>query len=402
MKKLLASFLTLAFFAAPFAANAVVIPTGRAYSGDLNISSGTVTDNSVASNIVATSTTATASTTVASVTGFSAGQYVMLYQVTGSGAGQYEFQLVRSVVGNSLFFYNNLSNQYDKDSSSTAEVIKVSEYHNVSISGGTWTAPAWNGSTGGVLVAFLTGQLLQTGGAITAPNGFGGGSGYGQGSGISPANQGNSASSTVTGGLSSSANGQAGGGGGTNGVPGNGAGGGGGYGTGGSSGGSVNSAPVGAGGNTAGTPTLSLLYFGGSGGGGDCVTAGPCSSGSGATSPGIVFISAASTTISGGSLTSNGQAGGTGTASGGGASSGGSIRLPDWLSLNVGSNLVTALSASGGGTSPGGGGSGVGRIAGVSQASLSGTTNPTIDHSSTDYVYNVDNQATNVSLGSSF
>ena len=73
MKKLLASFLTLAFFAAPFAANAVVIPTGRAYSGDLNISSGTVTDNSVASNIVATSTTATASTTVASVTGFSAG-----------------------------------------------------------------------------------------------------------------------------------------------------------------------------------------------------------------------------------------------------------------------------------------------------------------------------------------
>lgn len=399
MKKLLFSF-ALGLALLPISAHAAIIPTGRALSGDLTITSGTVTDNSVDSNIVATSTAGVASTTVSSVTGFAAGQYVMLVQMSGSGVGQYEFQEIRSIVGSSLFFYSPLSFQYDKDSTSTAQVVKVSEYHNVNISGGTWTAANWNGTTGGVLVAFLTGSLNQTGGTIAAPSGFAGGGGNQVGV-SSNASQGNG--TPGIGGLGTGANGNAGGGG-QAGCSDTGGGGGGGNGAGGSTGGASGCDVPGIGGNTSGNVTLSLLTFGGAGGGGACSYNINCINGGGGNGTGIIYLTSASSTLNAGSFTANGSVGGpcsSGTGGGGGgAGAGGSIRLPVRLNITFGSSVVTATGASGGSTSciSGGGSSGVGRIATVSSAVVSGTTNPTINTSSTDFVYNVDNAATQVAL----
>lgn len=401
MKKLLSAILGLSLIAAPFFANATVIPTGRAYSGDLTITSGTTTDNSVESNITVATVAGQASTTVASVTGFAAGQYVMLVQVVDSGstAGNYEFQQIRSVVGSSLFFYGTLANNY---LSTGAEVIKVSEYHNVTISGGTWTATSWNGTKGGFLVAFLTGSLQVTAGTITAPSGFGGGQGFGQNDGQNIGNQGDSASST--GSHSTSANGTSGGGGQREGGSGdNASGGGGSYGSGGGGGQTGCCGVAGSPGNTIGPSTLAKIFFGGAGGGGACAVSGPCTSGSGGGSPGDILIFAASTTISGtGSITSTGSNGGTGTVAGGGAGSGGGIRLANRLNETIGSSLITAVGGTGGADTRTGGNGGNGRIAGLAGATLNGTANPTIDTSSTDTIYDVDNKAIPITLGSSF
>lgn len=401
MKKLLSAFLGIALLIAPLSASALVIPTGRAYGGNLTITSGTTTDNATESNITVSSASGIASTTIASVSGFSAGQYVMLYQAVGTGAGNYEFQLVRAVAGNSLFFYGTLANTYQ---STGAEVVKVSEYNNVNISGGTWTAASWNGTVGGILVAFLTGSLTQSAGSITSPGGFAGGGGNQVGVSNNAA-QGNSTSGT--GGLGTAANANAGGGGqaGCSDVN---SGGGGGNGAGGSTGGTSGCATPGIGGGTGGATTLATMVFGGGGGGGACSYNAGCINGGGGTGSGIIFIVAASSTISGGTLSAAGNAGGacsTGTGGGGGgAGAGGDIRLPVRLALNLGTSIVAAAGASGGSSLciTSGGSSGAGRIATVSAANVSGTANPTINTSSTDYVYNIDNSAITISLGTSF
>lgn len=380
---------------APFAANALIIPTGRAYSGDLTISSGTTTDNATESNITVLSSAGIASTTVASVSGFAAGQYVMIYQAQGTGAGSYEFQLIRSVSGTSLFFYGTLANSYQ---STGAEVIKVSEYHNVTLTGGTWTAASWNGTTGGVLVAFLTGGLWLNGGTVSAPSGFRGGAGtsFSGGIGQSAGNQGEGQSGT--GGLDNQgANGMGGGAGHLNGVPQQSGGGGGGYATvgGGSSGGT----PTASGGNTAGVANLATIFFGGgAGSGGHCCD--PSSSAAGASGGGAIFLVFASSTISSGTFSANGGSVGSSDPGGG---AGGSIRLLGRLNATLGSSIIT--STGGAGHSDGfatGGSGGSGRIAANSAITVSGTTNPSLDTSSTDYVYNVDNTAVVMNMGQSF
>lgn len=401
MKKLLSVFLGITFVIAPLSASALVIPTGRATSGDLAISSGTTTDNTVESNITVSSAAGIASTTVASVTGFAAGQYVMLYQTYGTGAGGYEFQQIRSVSGNSLFFYGTLANTYQ---ATGAQVIKVSEYHNVTLSGGTWTGQSWNGTRGGVLVAFLTGSLSMSGGTISQ-GGFGGGGGCPQ-FGCSTANQGDGTGAGA-GSASNGANGDGAGGGTT--LPnctGGQGGGGGGNGAAGSGGGGFCSGGSGSGGTAgaaAGSATLSTIVIGGGGGGGACTTA-SCTGGSGGSGAGVIILISASSTISGGTFTLNGSGGSACSASGGaggGGGAGGSIRLPARLNLTLGSS-ITATAGSGGTTNcNGGGGNGAtGRIGTVSAVTVSGTTNPTINTSSTDFVYNVDDVATQVNLGS--
>lgn len=402
MKKILTLALTIGMIVIPIVADALKIPTGRDLSGDLTITSGTTTDNATASNIVALSNSGVASTTVASNAGFAAGQYVMLIQMVGTGAGNFEFQKIQSISGGTLFFYSALTNTYQ---ASGAQVLKVSEYHNVSITGGTWTAASWNGTTGGVLVALLTGGLSVTGtGAVTAPSGFAGGvaTNCTQVGGQRPCAQGNS--STGTGSNSTSANGMGGGGGqfdnGANVAAG---GGGGGYGGSGTTGNNGGAASVGGtGGGTGGVVTLASLFMGGGGGGGDTNNGGT-NAGSGGAGSGIIFISSASTTISGSaSITSNGGAGGSVNNASGGGGAGGSIRIPVRLNMTIGSGLITASAGAGGATSVAGGGGGVGRVATVSAASVSGTASPSIDTSSSDFVYNVDNDAIQMSLGSSF
>lgn len=401
MRKLLSFILATALLSLPFGVSALTIPTGRATSGDLSIS-GTTTDNATASNITVLSSAGISSTTVASVSGFAAGNYVMVYQMQGTGVGGYEFQKIRSITGLSLFFYGTLTNSYQ---ATGAQVIKVSEYHNVTInSGGTWTAASWNGTTGGVLVAFLTGSVnLKAGGAITASSGFSGGSGC-QGTGCGGvggiAQQGTG--STGTGAQAQGSNTNGGGGANVACCSSIASGAGGGNGTAGSAGTGSSGGTGGVAGTTIGNAALTSAVLGGGGGGGACNYNVGCTSGSGASGSGIIILVSASSTMSGGAFSANGGTGGSGADGGGGGGSGGSIRLPVRLNLTLGTAIVTASGGAGGSGGSAGGSGGSGRIATVSAASVSGTASPTIDTSSTDTVYDLDIDATNVMLSSAF
>lgn len=383
MKKLLALILGLALTAIPFTASATVFPIGHAKSGDLTVSTS-VSEDSVKSGITVLSSSGIGSTTVASVSGFAAGDYVMLAQMTGTGAGNYEIQKIRAISGVSLFFYGTLTNTYQ---ATNAQVVKIFEYHNVTVTAsGSWTASAWNGTTGGILAALITGTFTQSAAsASTTVLGKGGGGGSG---GSNPPG------STPSGGTGSGA----GGGSGTS-ASGSGTCGGGGGGHVSSGGGGSTAAlcigPAGSGGGSYGTATLQTMQMGSGGGGGYGINATGQSGGSGG---GIIFFTATNFSISNGLITARANDGGGGGGDGG-AGSGGSIRLLPVKSLDLGASIVVSGAGSGG--SLGGSGS-QGRIATVSAASVTGTASPTIDTSSTDRVYDLDNDAHPLIMGMSF
>lgn len=401
LKKLLTGLLLTAILAIPFSTQAVVIPEGRATSGDLTIS-GSTTENGTKSAITTLANSGDTAVIVSSASGFVAGDYIYIGQMQGTGAGNYEINKIRSISSNTLNLFNPTISAYQ---STGAQVIRLAEYHNVTVAnGGTWSASAWNGTTGGVLIALLNGGLtLQTGGTITmSTNGFSGGSGAGQG-GASCGTQGTGTSGT--GSAASSANGN-GGGAGCQGV-GNDAdsGGGGGQATAGTNG-SANSAGVGGtGGSISGSASLSTsMAIGGGAGGAQCNTA-SCSATSGGTGGGIIFIATASTTVTAGTFTNVGGNSSACSASGGasgGSGAGGSIRLPVRLALNLGSTISAIAGTVGTTNCTRSGGSGAtGRVATVSGPTVTGTASPTIDTSSTDRVQNKDNEAMTLNLSAS-
>ncbi len=391
LKKLLAGLTLTATLLAPFSAYALTIPEGRATSGDLTIS-GSRTEDSVKSAINVLASSGDTAVTVASATGFSAGDYIYIGQMTGTGAGNYEINKIRSISTNTLNLFFPTISAYQ---SSGAQVIKILEYHNVTVaSGGNWSASSWNGTTGGVLIALLNGGLtLQSGGTITMT-----GNGYAGGGGSST--QGTQGTGTNgSGGASSSANGN-GGGGGDDGVGNDAVGGGGGGNANSGSDGTKNGGSagvVGSGGASAGSATLSTsAVLGGGGGGSECNTA-SCTAGSGTAGGGFIMFVTASTTVTAGTFASNGT-GGSGCGASGGAGSatgaGGSIRLPARLNITLGTTITANAGAVVTTNCNGNGGAGSdGRVATVSGATVSGTTNPTINTSSTDRVENKDNEA---------
>lgn len=407
-RKYMAAIATAAILAPGFAF-AVSIPQGRALSGDLTITSGTTIDNTVESKIVAYSSAGISSSTVSSVSGFAAGQYVMLIQMVATSTSNlpaYEFQKIQSISANTIFFATPLQNQYG---STGAQIIKVSEYGNVTISAGKWTANDWNSTTGtgGVLVAFLTGALLITGsGTTTAPLGFAGGdaSNCTQSGAQRPCFQGNSASST--GSAATAANGMGGGGAqNDNGANVSAGGGGGGNGTVGIVGNNGGSASVGGSAGAIGGNAMLQnggLLMGGGGGGGDTNNGG-VSAGSGGTGSGIVFIVSASTTVSGAigaSILANGTAGASVSNASGGGGAGGSIRLPVRLSITTGTTNISASGGAGGATTVAGGAGGNGRIASVSGITVFGNSSPFMSTSSADSVRNLDQESIIIGLGS--
>jgi len=121
---------------------------------------------------------------------FAAGDLVLVHQSTGlasapaSGAqtpvelgteqvGRWEFARVASVTPTTLELTAPLVHAY---AANVTQVIRVPEYTNVTIAAGrNITAPAWNGSTGGI-VAFLANGQVSNNGLITANDlGFRGG-----------------------------------------------------------------------------------------------------------------------------------------------------------------------------------------------------------------------------------
>ena len=362
---------------------------GRAYDGDLTVSS-TVTEDSVKSAITLLTGSGSASTTVSSSSGFAAGDYVLLIQMTGTGKGNYEVQKVSEIDGNRLAFYETTASAYQ---SSGAQVIKINEYRDITVTAsGSWQTSTWDGTTGGVLVAMFTGEFtLDNANASTtvAARGHAGGS----------------AATNPPGGTPSSGSGSGGGGGSGTGASGSGSCGGGGAahsGNGGS--GSTHALCTGpAGSGSTSTYGDDELETGGlelgSGGGGAYSINGSASSGS--RGGGIALFFGRDYTFTAGLLSA--ESADSGDADGvGGVGSGGSIRLLAFDTVALGTGIVTAAAGSAGSGDASGGSGSKGRVATNSEATVTGTSDPTIDTSSPDVVRPLDSVATTLNLGVGF
>ncbi|MEL7342853.1 MAG: hypothetical protein AAGM67_20380, partial [Bacteroidota bacterium] len=119
---------------------------------------------------------ANATVTVSSNVGFAVGDLVLLMQMQGlqidetntanygnvidaNGVGGFELQRICDVSGNDIAFENQLVNTYNPNAVSNAgmQLIRVPEYINVDV--GAVSAPAWDGSNGGVLVISASGTI---------------------------------------------------------------------------------------------------------------------------------------------------------------------------------------------------------------------------------------------------
>ncbi len=313
----------------------------------------------------------------------------LLHQTIGTGAGNWELAWV-DFSGASAVADKPLQNTY----SAGAQIVTLSNglvgYKNLTVNSGvTLSAPAWDGSTGGILAILAKETVTITGTISAVGSGYRGGSGQ-NGGGDRPGVGGQGESVGGTGGYSNAANGTGGGGAGhLTSYEHPGGGGGGGHATGGANG--VTSV-YGSGGGTGGNAGLTNAIPGGGGGRGmywEGLT--QRTEGQGGRGGGIIFIFAKNIVISGavnagGANGQNGYAGSSGDSrvswSGGGGGAGGSVLLKA-QSATLGSNKATALGGSGGGYyafgGPGGAG-GSGRIhLDYGAGGYTGTTNPGLD-----------------------
>jgi hypothetical protein len=336
---------------------------GAGTDGSLTISTNT-TDSPINSACTGTSESQSLTATNAS---FAIGQIILIHQTQGSMAGQYELQTIQGYTAGTITTAAPLANTY----TTGAQVQVLHQYTNVTINTGiTWTASAWNGTTGGILAFLANGTITVTGSIVADKCGFRGGTsvvnsqqGY-QGEGI-----------TGVGGASNSPEGN-GGGGGTlsSNLLGQAQGGGGGNGSAGQQGGvDQNTRTGGQGGNIAGANDLTTMVFGGGGGGGAQQSGG--SSTNGQNGGGIIFMIGVTVGVTG----SISSAGGNGVNSGA-SGAGGSI-LIQAQTATLGAGLI---SANGGvsyteGLAPVAAGGGNGRIVIDYYTSYTGTTTPTIN-----------------------
>lgn len=347
---------------------------GSGSDGALTISSNT-TEAPIDSACTGTFGSQSLSATNAS---FATGDVVLIHQTQGTGAGLYERNEILSYTAGTITLVNGLSRTYTTGS----QVRVLKQYTNVTINTGcTYTAKAWNGTTGGILGFLCNGTLTVTGTINATGKGFRGGA-DGYGGGDTYATQQGEGYTTV--GVSShNSNTNGGGGGGhVSGIGTFGSGGGGGNG---SSGLSGSGGGAGIGGNTSGNSSLTTMIFGGGGGaGGATYPTGTPFYKSGGIGGGCIFIYANDITTITGLITSNGFNGDAGTSgfSGGGGGAGGSI-LIKCITAAIGTNKIISSGGSGGvgvgGYSLSGGDGGVGRIHIDYFTSVSGTTNPTLD-----------------------
>lgn len=366
---------------------------GDGSDGALTISSNT-TEDPIDSACSGTIDTYSLSATNAS---FAAGQIILIHQTQGSGAGTWQRNKIVSYTAGTITLETKLNKTYGVG----AQVRVLKQYTSVTVNSGiTYTAKAWNGTTGGIL-AFLANGTVTVSGIITANGGAGSfsssgaggtGGGFRGGQGISsydergyygegyPGASNRKATNLAT----DSYNGNGGGTPGFNNSYIARSGGGGGNGTRGVWGTWL----VGGSGDIYGSSDLTTMVFGGGGGGG--VTAGGLTAGAGGggSGGGIVKICAATIIVTG-QITSNGGGGGidtihagssvnhereqTGYAHGGGGG-GGSILLKGQV-ITAGSGLITA---NGGSSGTGGSLGGAGRIHLDYYTSYTGTSIPSL------------------------
>ena len=314
-----------------------------------------ITDNSVAAGAT--------SFTVASATGFSAGKLILIHnsQDASSGYnGYYEYNRIASISGTTINLTDPIIRAKEAGALSgsgereVTQVVLVNEFTDLTLSGETVSADAWNGSqSGGILAIWCTGTLTLAGAILNANT-----KGFQGGQTASTSNDGDNQTGMGNRGylqLGRSGLGGAGGGGRQN-TPGStsqGSGGGAGHGTAGANGSTGN---YGFGGVTIGQQDLrTVAMFGGAGGAGgyDYSNAG----GNGGNSGGLIIINAAAIVSTGtSSIVANGQAGQTGSGGGyGGGGAGGAIFI-NCNTITESSGTFTVTASGGGNGAQGGAG----------------------------------------------
>ncbi len=130
---------------------------------------------------------------ITSASGFNVGDEVLIIQMQGTDAGNYELDRIVSIGASTITLQHALQytytvGPYDRDPNnsrgappgvSTAQVIIVPNYLTVTIaSGGRLTAHGWNGLTGGIVVLRALNLIVETGGVIDVTGlGYRGGTG---------------------------------------------------------------------------------------------------------------------------------------------------------------------------------------------------------------------------------
>ena len=129
----------------------------------------------VINSYVSVSAVSVNSATVTAIGPFQVGDKVLIIQMKGAAitttntsafgtitslgnAGNFEFAVIASIIGNTVTFVSNLCKSYTP--SGKVQLIRVPVYSNATIVG-TVTAQPWNGSTGGIVAIEATNSPLM-------------------------------------------------------------------------------------------------------------------------------------------------------------------------------------------------------------------------------------------------
>ena len=157
-------------------------PFGDGRDGTLTISADTTQS---VTNKSCSGTSGSSTLTLAS-SGFSNYDVVLIHQSRGTGVGQWQYAKVVSGGGTTtLTLAKPLVYTFTDSGASQAQVFYVPQYGDVTVdSTKTWSAPAWDGNVGGLLVFASRGTVTVTGTISSVGKGFlSAGTGY---SGESP------------------------------------------------------------------------------------------------------------------------------------------------------------------------------------------------------------------------
>jgi hypothetical protein len=165
------------------------LDTGTGADGPLNVTGGMHFIDTVKSAVNSTSNAGTDWVSVSTTDDFTTGDEVLIIQMDGTGAGNWETSHVDGVEEFVLVLHENLQHTYYAGDNNHAQVIKVPQYTDVTIgAGGILTCEFWNqfgDNTGGVMFFRATGTVTVLGGGIIdlTGRGFTGGSGGNGGNG---------------------------------------------------------------------------------------------------------------------------------------------------------------------------------------------------------------------------
>jgi hypothetical protein len=337
---------------------------GDGTDGNLTISADT-TEAPIDSACTGTSGNYTLSATNAS---FVPQQEILIHQTQGTNAGNWMRTSIISYTAGTITTSDPLNMSY----TSGAQVRVLKKYGNVTVNTGvTWTAKAWNGTTGGILGFLCNGTFTRTGNINLSGKGFIGGAGRadyaytGEGTnGVSFLYNGSTNNGNGGGGAHHNGNTNnlslSGAGGGNNVVGNN---------------GSMGQVIGGLGGYAVSNNTLTTINLGGGSGGGAHATSFGGSSGNGGIGGGIFFAYCSDITGTG-SIDLTGTQGTLGNDGADGGSGAGGDCLLKCITSSLGSNVINAS----GGASNGTGGKGGDGIIHVDYyTSVTGTTIPTLN-----------------------